>query len=251
MGKRDQRAPVKDNAYEYQKTEFGRVVSSFDVIKADKENFATVFAEGSHALKGLLLHMWDNNIETLACCTGHAGVPYYTKDTLFGQKEVDRQTYHEHYGSSRYHCYTRDRAGYFSVKLDADPDKIREMSQDLKQLLAQVKPALDCHVTHGNGVLGIHLNHYVRESEVERFFSSADSALSETLGIDQKDKNLQAGIENNGRTTAATDKASPSRSMSMADYKSQIAMKREKEGTVAAQVGRSVQQKVTSVGRER
>ena len=37
----------------------------------EKINYAEEFSEGSSALKKLLLKMWDNGIETYACCAGH------------------------------------------------------------------------------------------------------------------------------------------------------------------------------------
>lgn len=37
----------------------------------EKNQFAEDFSEGSKELKNLLLKMWDNGIETIACCAGH------------------------------------------------------------------------------------------------------------------------------------------------------------------------------------
>lgn len=59
------------NAADYLAKEFGKSVASFDVIKANKQEFANVFAEGSQELKKLLLYLWDNNIMTRGCCVGH------------------------------------------------------------------------------------------------------------------------------------------------------------------------------------
>jgi len=39
--------------------------------KKEKEEKATIFSEGSQELKDLLLYMWNNGINTYACCAGH------------------------------------------------------------------------------------------------------------------------------------------------------------------------------------
>ena len=41
------------------------------LTKDEKNIMAEEFAEGSMALKRLLLKMWNNGIETYACCAGH------------------------------------------------------------------------------------------------------------------------------------------------------------------------------------
>lgn len=56
---------------DYSANDFGKSLSSFDVIKSDKQGFAEVFAEGSQELKNLLLFLWDNDIMTKGCCAGH------------------------------------------------------------------------------------------------------------------------------------------------------------------------------------
>lgn len=183
-------ANLSNNASEYQNMEFGKVVSSFEAIKADKQGYADVFSEGSPALKNLLLHMWDNDIETFACCVGHIGTPYYTRDTINGPEEIDIDTYCKHLNSPEYHCNVQKSTGYFLVKVDGNSDKIQALGDDLKQRLAEVKPALPCRVMFGPpGTIGINMEHeYVSQAEKERVFSQLSDALSQTLGIPEQNK---------------------------------------------------------------
>lgn len=59
------------NAADYLANDFGKSLSSFDVIKSNRQEFAEVFAEGSQELKNLLFFLWDNDIMTRGCCVGH------------------------------------------------------------------------------------------------------------------------------------------------------------------------------------
>ncbi|MDD2518585.1 MAG: hypothetical protein PHG18_01700 [Bacilli bacterium] len=50
--------------------QFGKQLNIKEVMK-NKEYYAKVFSEGSIELEALLLKLWNNNIETFMCCTGH------------------------------------------------------------------------------------------------------------------------------------------------------------------------------------
>lgn len=180
----------------YQQSEFGKVLP-FEVIKADMDAYAQVFSEGSEELKKLLLQMWDNNVETLACCTGHLSVPFYYKDSLFGQKRIEAEEYAEHSSSRRYHKVFRDRPGYFSVRLNYENDyaRLRAMSDSISELLQNEVPALPSFsVSYGHNdihncdFISIHMCEVPSRSQGERFFSSLNQTLCRALNL-QAEKN--------------------------------------------------------------
>ncbi len=50
----------------------GNIVEDFSKLTDEKkEEMATLFSEGNEDLKNLLLTMWNNGIQTYACCAGH------------------------------------------------------------------------------------------------------------------------------------------------------------------------------------
>ena len=54
------------------RTSMGNVVEDLTKLSdAKKEEMATLFSEGNEDLKKLLLTMWNNGIQTYACCAGH------------------------------------------------------------------------------------------------------------------------------------------------------------------------------------
>ncbi len=187
------------NPLDYKNAEFGKVVLSFDLIKSDKQGFAEVFSEGSLELKKLLLHMWDNDIETVACCTGHKRESYYAKDTLFGEKRISENDYKKHASSSRYHHYHVYERGYFTIKLNADLEKLRVLSGDIQKRLEEFRPYIPCTVSHqqayGQNRITIHLDKFVPKAERERFFSNVSNALSQVLELPQKDVTKTVSIK--------------------------------------------------------
>lgn len=50
--------------------QFGKQLNIQEVMK-NKSHYAKVFSEGCTELENLLLKLWNNNIETFMCCTGH------------------------------------------------------------------------------------------------------------------------------------------------------------------------------------
>lgn len=176
---------------EYQKNEYGKVGFPFDVIKANKETYAEVFSEGSAALKDLLLHMWDNDIETIGCCIGHKEEPYYYKKSVFGEREISADEYEKHKSSGRYHCLSRDKRSYcyFKVNCDGDNEKLKHLSESIKRKLQQEVPALPGFIisaehndVYNCDTINIFLDYVPQKSEVERFFSAIKVATSQVLG---------------------------------------------------------------------
>ena len=54
------------------RTSMGNVVEDLTTLSRKKqEEYATTFCEGDENLKKLLLKMWENKIQTYACCAGH------------------------------------------------------------------------------------------------------------------------------------------------------------------------------------
>ena len=168
--------------YDYQKNEFGKVGFSFDDIKARKDDYATVFSEGSPALKNLLLHLWENDIETKACCTGHAGVQSFTKNTLFGQKAVDLEEWLAHKGSPRYHRWTKDTPAYFVYKTKPGEDA-KEIGHQIQEELAKNCPHLPFFVSLNSENIEIRLKHYVLPNKIEQFFTAITAATNQVLGL--------------------------------------------------------------------
>lgn len=182
MAQNEQNTIRDYDPYEYQKNEFGKVGFPFERIKATPETYADVFSEGSPALKKLLLHLWAHDIETKACCTGHAGVQSFTKNTLFGQKAVDFEEWLAHKNSRRYHRWTKDVPAYLSFKFRENNDP-KEISRQLQEELTKECPDLPFSVSYSSDSISVHLKHYVLPHRIEQFFSAVSVATSQALSL--------------------------------------------------------------------
>lgn len=180
----------------YKNNEFGKVGFPFEVIKANKEAYARVFSEGSAALEKLLLHLWNNDIETFACCVGHGYIPSYTKDTLFGPKVIDKEEYFAHARSLRYHFYFNEIRPYFVFIMPVELEALRDLKDKINEHLLREYPQFPGHVSYKyDGHIGIHLNHCLSKNEVERFFTAVSEALTKVLGLEHsKEKEVEASF---------------------------------------------------------
>ena len=60
---------------------------NFDEILSNKEKYALEYCEGNADLYKLLIKLWDNNIETVGCCSGHDLKKAYVGISL--EKNID------------------------------------------------------------------------------------------------------------------------------------------------------------------
>lgn len=169
----------------YQNKEFGKVGFPFEVIKANKEAYAKVFSEGSPALESLLLHLWNNDIETHACCIGHINVPRYTKDTFWGSRSIGEEEYLAHKDSKRYHQFMMSSGAYFSFVLPVNNQILSEVRNEIDQLLLDERPFLHCRASLNNNGIVIRKHRYEYEAETERFFTTVSEVLTKVLGLEQ------------------------------------------------------------------
>ena len=142
------------NAGDYLANDFGKSLSSFDVIKSNRQEFAEVFAEGSQELKNLLLFLWDNDIMTRGCCVGH-------KKGFFPSKK-------EH------HAYV-----VFSLNLNYS--QLRAFRNRVMDHLSGTSSSYDFSVLLGDSDVGVDLHKRYPKHEVERFFSNVLEAVCHSL----------------------------------------------------------------------
>lgn len=95
----------KNFAMEYKNNNFGKALP-IEETKKDREGYANVFSEGSESLKELLLYLWEKDIETIACCTGHLCKPICNKKSLWT----------EIFGSKRIRYVLTDTTGYLAFR---------------------------------------------------------------------------------------------------------------------------------------
>lgn len=171
--------------YEYQKKEFGEIDFSFDVIKNRKEEYADVFSEGSESLKKLLCYLWENNIETAACCTGHKREPRYTKKTIFGEKEIDEKTYLNPVKPGKYSCYEEYCSPY--ILLNGD-NKSWAFAENIKTGLEKQNLEFSFYVEVDKlNRINIGQYKYLNEENSNRFFDAVLVAVDHAFCIENKD----------------------------------------------------------------
>lgn len=68
---------------------FGKHLEMEEVLE-NKEKWAKIFSEGNEELEQLLLNLWQHNIDTYMCCTGHeyGDTPYIVMYIPFENKEM-------------------------------------------------------------------------------------------------------------------------------------------------------------------
>lgn len=179
---------------EYKNNHFGKVLASFDVIKKDGEVFAVIFSEGSISLKKLLLQLWAQNIETIACCTGHTMQTTYTKKTFWGEKHIRECEFLKNQNNKKYHWYIASRPGYLSFKLKNE-ENTSAIAHQIENLLKDKCPGVPCHVAFGMTDIGIYMDHAVSKQKIEDFFSAVSDAIDQSLDL-QKSVSIKNAIDN-------------------------------------------------------
>jgi len=184
---KDEKYQFISKAYDFFDNSFGMVVT-FEDIKEDPESFASIFCEGSVALRNLLLDLWENNIETRGCCKGHDCVHTYIKTGIFKKEEyVCREEYEAHKGSRRYkdlvseaHAYVAFRPGYLG-----DAQHIcNKIEGRMKERLPQLTYATNTFPD----LITISLDKYVEPAERELFFSVLSDVFEQDIYISNKDE---------------------------------------------------------------
>lgn len=141
---------------DYSANDFGKSLSSFDVIKSDKQGFAEVFAEGSQELKNLLLFLWDNDIMTKGCCAGH-------RRGLFPSK--------------------KEPHAYVVFYLNCSYSKLRAFRNRVMNHLSETSSSYDFSVLLGDSDIGVYLHKRYPKPEIERFFSNIFEAICYSLDL--------------------------------------------------------------------
>lgn len=171
--------------YVYQKKEFGKVGFSFETIKSQKEAYAEVFSEGNSSLKKLLCHLWENDIETHACCAGHPGEIYYVKETLFGSKRIDEETFYnpEKHGRGKYYGHDTSYCAYIGIKCENAP----LIAADIQATLEEQNMPIPFDVSYEDGWVSIHQKHFDGSAKSHQFFDAIYDAVDHVFGIGEKE----------------------------------------------------------------
>ena len=163
--------------------------AEFESIMKDKQGHAVMFSEGSEELRKLLLKLWDNNIQTIGCRTGHKDKPHYAVEVDFDSQNkyrlISQKTYLENEGSKEYHCFIFDKPGYFAFKLTGDSNKIEAFAVDMDAHMARFFFDAPFHTSYDptQGHIGLHLEEYVPDNIRERFFSMASDAIFHAMSL--------------------------------------------------------------------
>lgn len=91
MGKN--RVVYFQDAEEYAEKHFGKPISTKTIMN-EKEKYAEIFSEGCQPLEKLLLKIWSEGYDTLACCKGHELPESYLKITGHKIKRMSAEEYH-------------------------------------------------------------------------------------------------------------------------------------------------------------
>lgn len=150
---------------------FGKVVS-FDMILADPDSYSSVFCEGSVALKNILQELWKRGIETRGCCVGHEKVHYYTKTSLFGNKEyIDEETYRAHTASKRYREIETEAPAYIAFR-PGNIGSAQDICDCIEKGMQEKLPSLHYVTNAFPDLVTISLDKYVPKAQREQFFDT-------------------------------------------------------------------------------
>ncbi len=154
---------------EYKETQFGNVVSS-DIVAEDMYGFATIFSEGSIALKDLLLYLWRHGIETKACCTGHICKPIFKKRVLWFEKYISENEYLQNQNNKNYRYILVNQPGYLCFYYYSD--NMRQIADSLRDMIVERCPDIPMHINFSYDNISIHLDKVLYMNDIDRFFNT-------------------------------------------------------------------------------
>ena len=167
-----------------------------------KQEYAKIFSEGNKSLERLLLKLWDNEIKTIACCSGHTITTAKKDVCIFGiklyQKEVSHDEWMDHMQNTKYNLYTQNKEGYISI--DADNIKNQQL------FIETLKNMTNNHVSITHNMISIH--NYVNEAI---FFDKLSKGIDEYL--EKANLSKESISKDNHRTSAIKDRIKVAKNM--------------------------------------
>lgn len=158
-------------------------------INRNKEEYAAEFSEGCDSLKNLLCHLWDNNIETVACCAGHSYGTHYEKDTLFGRIKISEKAY-----------LKSKSKGYYEVEAFSAPyllfrcKEAQSVAKDIRKSLENQNLPFPVEVELDKWErIGIYnrAEPYDFQDTANRFFNAIQIAMDHALSINEREESKE------------------------------------------------------------
>lgn len=155
-------------AMDYKNNNFGKAIP-IEMTKDNREDFATVFSEGSESLKNLLLYLWDKDVETVACCTGHICKPLFKKKILWTETYISEREYQKNMHKKGYRVVWNDTPGYVYFKYTYD--NMYHAAHTL-QIAINKKSPVPATIMWSENSLSIHMEYPASPLISEQFFQT-------------------------------------------------------------------------------
>jgi hypothetical protein len=152
----------------------------------NKEELASTYSEGCNDLYFCLINLWDNNFETIGCCTGHNGKKGYRQ--YIGLKKKDNKKIIELLSLLNKEDITISFLNNnVSIKKNKNKDIYENVLESIKKINEINKIAIDSEIVDtisfidNNDYDYVNIHHYYYKGILKKYINTSDIKLINKL----------------------------------------------------------------------